>query len=173
MAKIEKMKITTRNTLWTWCLNISATISLLFMIIFTPILCELIWESNDMIIANNGATISLLVLLPVLVSTICWLVLYWKTPFKHFTKEDAIAQVEKHFASGLISSESYTAQIKHIELFDLEKNKLRASIEIEKMKLQMEIDSFAKVAVVEADIAAQKSIDEVFAKEKALVKLDV
>lgn len=170
---MEKMKITTRNLLWIWGLNISATISLLFMIIFTPILCEVIWLSNDLVIAENGAIVSICVLIPVLVSAICWLVCYWKTPFKHFTKEDAIAQVEKHFASGLISSDSYTAQVKHIELFDLEKNKLRASIEIEKMKLQTEIDSFAKIAIVEADIAAQKSIDEVFAKEKALVIQDV
>lgn len=52
--------------------------------------------------------------------------------FKSFTKQDAINQIEKQYKNGLISTEHYKKSLREIEMFELEKNKLKAEIEAEK-----------------------------------------
>ena len=52
--------------------------------------------------------------------------------FKSFTKQDAINQIEKQYRNGIISTEHYKKSLREIEIFELEKNKLKAELEMEK-----------------------------------------
>lgn len=59
--------------------------------------------------------------------------------FKSFTKKDAINQIEKQYRNGLISTAHYQKSLNEIEMFELEKLKLKAKIEVEKEKIKQEV----------------------------------
>lgn len=83
-----------------------------------------------------GLDFALSFLVPFLVSIICFLASGY---FKVFTKDDAIEQVERQYKSGLMSFEQYKNTIRGFELWDLEKNKMRALLEAEKKKIKEDL----------------------------------
>lgn len=92
-----------------------------------------------------GLDFALSFIVPFLTSIISFLISGY---FVSFTKEDAINQIEKQYKSGLISVNQYKSSILGIEKFDLEKNEIRAMVELEKIRfkenLKNEVKEFQK-----------------------------
>lgn len=124
-------------------LIIIATLLNLFIVVFTPCYTELIANKKS---STFSFEIVLIVLLPFLASII---VILLSDRFSIFTKDDALRQLENQFNKGLIDMEHFKEQYKHIEMFEIEKRKLKAIIDIEKIKLEDTIKEEAKKIVNE------------------------
>lgn len=107
--------------------------------------------------------------IPLLVAIICFLASGY---FKSFTKNDAINQIEKQYRNGIISTEHYKQSLREIEMFELEKNKLKAQIEMEKElhkeNLMKEIDNKIKETITEEEISNNNNNNYVNEKNKKI-----
>ena len=125
---------------------------LLLIIIFTPCYTELIaTKGGEEALRTTQPkvyelNIIIMVLIPFLSSVICFLA---SDRFRIFTKEDALRQLENQFNNGLIDMEHYKIQYRHIEMFDLEKTKLKALVDVQKEKLKDNINIEAHKIVEE------------------------
>lgn len=104
-----------------------------FIVIATPCLC---CKVNGKIVVSEDSSIALIVLIPFLVGIIS--LLTWKI-VKVFTKEDALRQIEQQFRNGVIDVETYKNTYKNIEMFEMEKKKLKYQVEMEKQLMKEEI----------------------------------
>lgn len=114
------------------CLLLTLICSLL-IVVATPCLC---CKINRKIIVNEDSGIALLVLVPFFIGVIC--LLTWKI-VKVFTKEDALRQIEQQFRNGVIDVETYKNTYKNIEMFEMEKKKLKYQVEMEKQLMKEDI----------------------------------
>ena len=105
----------------------------LLIVVATPCLC---CKINGKIVVNEDSAIALLVLIPFLIGIIA--LLTWKI-VKVFTKEDALRQLEQQFRNGVIDVETYKNTYKNIEMFEMEKKKLKYQVEMEKSLMKEEI----------------------------------
>lgn len=116
-----------------WLCLLIALIGILFIIVAVPCLCCSI---NNNIIIKEDTAITLLVLVPFFIVVIS--ILVWKI-VKVFTKDDALRQVEQQFRNGVIDVETYKNTYKNIEMFEMEKKKLKYQVEMEKRLIKDEI----------------------------------
>lgn len=114
------------------CLVLSV-LAILLIIVATPCLCV---PLNGNIVVQNDSEIALLVLIPFFISVIS--ILVWKI-VKVFTKDDALRQIEQQFKNGVIDVETYKHIYTNIEMFEMEKKKLKYQVEMEKQKMKNEI----------------------------------
>lgn len=132
------MRLDTKKKIARISLNIFGVLCLLFLILFNST-----WFTLPPKPIRLDFALSFLI--PLLISIICFLLSGY---FVVFTKDDAINQIEKQYKSGLISVDQYKDSIMGIEKFDLEKNKIRAMVEMEKIKfkenLKYEVENFQK-----------------------------
>lgn len=132
------MRLDTKKKIARISLNIFGVLCLLFLILFNST-----WFTLPPKPIRLDFALSFLI--PLLTSIICFLLSGY---FVVFTKDDAINQIEKQYKSGLISVDQYKDSIMGIEKFDLEKNKIRAMVEMEKIKfkenLKYEVENFQK-----------------------------
>lgn len=132
------MRLDTKKKIARISLNIFGVLCLLFLILFNST-----WFTLPPKPIRLDFALSFLI--PLLTSIICFLLSGY---FIVFTKDDAINQIEKQYKSGLISVDQYKDSIMGIEKFDLEKNKIRAMVEMEKIKfkenLKYEVENFQK-----------------------------
>lgn len=105
----------------------------MFIVIATPCLC---CKINGKIVVSEDSSIALLVLIPFLIGVIS--LLTWKI-VKVFTKEDALRQLEQQFRNGVIDVETYKNTYKNIEMFEMEKKKLKYQVEMEKQLMKEDI----------------------------------
>lgn len=137
------MRLDTKKKIARISLNIFGILCLLFLILFNST-----WFTLPPKPIRLDFALSFLI--PLLISIICFLLSGY---FVVFTKDDAINQIEKQYKSGLISVDQYKDSIMGIEKFDLEKNKIRAMVEMEKIKfkenLKYEVENFQKQVKVE------------------------
>lgn len=137
------MRLDTKKKIARISLNIFGVLCLLFLILFNST-----WFTLPPKPIRLDFALSFLI--PLLISIICFLLSGY---FVVFTKDDAINQIEKQYKSGLISVDQYKDSIMGIEKFDLEKNKIRAMVEMEKIKfkenLKYEVENFQKQVKVE------------------------
>lgn len=137
------MRLDTKKKIARISLNIFGALCLLFLILFNST-----WFTLPP--KPIGLDFALSFLTPLLVSVISFLAAGY---FVVFTKEDAINQIERQYKSGLISVDQYKDSIMGIEKFDLEKNKIRAMVEMEKVKfkenLKNEVQEFKKQTISE------------------------
>lgn len=106
---------------------------MLFIVVASPCLC---CKINGKIVVKEDSSIALLVLIPFLVGVIS--LLTWKI-VKVFTKEDALRQLEQQFRNGVIDVETYKSTYKNIEMFEMEKKKLKYQVEMEKQLMKEDI----------------------------------
>lgn len=137
------MRLDTKKKIARISLNIFGVLCLLFLILFNST-----WFTLPPKPIRLDFALSFLI--PLLISIICFLLSGY---FVVFTKDDAINQIEKQYKSGLISVDQYKDSIMGIEKFDLEKNKIRAMVEMEKIKfkenLKYEVENFQKQVKIE------------------------
>lgn len=112
-------------------------ICVLLIILATPLLC---CKVNGKIVVSEDSSIALLVLVPFFIGVIA--LLTWKI-VKVFTKEDALRQIEQQFRNGVIDVETYKNTYKNIEMFEMEKKKLKYQVEMEKELMKKEIKNKA------------------------------
>lgn len=116
------MKLETRNKIVRYGLIAFGIVMLLFIIIFNSVYFT---EVKTAIEYDFGLSFSL----PLLTSALSFSISGY---FKSFTKEDAINQIEKQYRNGIISTEHYKNSLREIEMFEFEKNRLKAELEMEK-----------------------------------------
>lgn len=122
-----------QRKLMSWiCIALTMLCSL-FIVIATPCLC---CKINGKIVVREDSSIALLVLVPFFIGIIS--LLTWKI-VKVFTKEDALRQLEQQFRNGVIDVETYKNTYKNIEMFEMEKKKLKYQVEMEKELMKQEI----------------------------------
>lgn len=105
---------------------------------------------NQALIPSKAFEISFATLIPILLGTISLIISGF---FKSFTKEDAIRQIEKQLRNGVISQQQYQDSIKGIEMFEMERRKQKAILEIEK-------ENFVKEVMEMKEDIKQKVIDK-------------
>lgn len=139
------MRLDTKKKIARLTLIVFGVICFLFLILFNST-----WFTLPP--KEIGLEFALSFLIPFLVGVISFLASGY---FVSFTKDDAINQIEKQYKNGLISVDQYKDSIMGIEKFDLEKNKIRAIVEMEKLKfkenLKYEVKEFQKSVKIETE----------------------
>lgn len=90
------------------------------------------------------------IFIPLLSSGYCFIFAIWKC--KSFTKYNAIRQSEQQLRNGVITQEQFQNNVKAIETYDLEKKKMKALMEKDKVlfeerlkeEIQKEINNVKK-----------------------------
>lgn len=119
------MRLDTKKKIIRYGLIIGGGVLFLFLILFNGTYWGLNTPKTDI----DTLSVLLSVLLPLLVGALSISISGY---FRSFTKQDALNQVERQYRNGIISTEHYKKSLREIEMFELEKNKLKAQLEVEK-----------------------------------------
>lgn len=132
------MRLDTRNKIIRYSLIGFGVAMLLFIVIFNSV-----WFTTPP--KPIGLDFGLAFTIPLLASALSFSISGY---FKSFTKEDAKNQIEKQYRNGIISTEHYKKSLRELEMFELEKNRLKAELEMEKQlhkeNLMKEVESKIK-----------------------------
>lgn len=132
------MRLDTRNKIIRYSLIGFGVAMLLFVIIFNSV-----WFTTPP--KEVGLDFGLSFTIPLLTGALSFSLSGY---FKSFTKEDAKHQIEKQYRNGIISTEHYKKSLRELEMFELEKNRLKAELEMEKQlhkeNLMKEVESKIK-----------------------------
>ncbi len=131
------MTIELKNKLYRFGLITLAIVLILFLIIFNGAY----WGVNTPHGRDGVLSVLLSTFIPFLVSMCCILASGY---FKTFGKKEAIAQNEKQYRNGLIDNKHYKENWLHIEMFDMEKREMEATIEMEKQKIINKVEQEAR-----------------------------
>lgn len=129
------MRLDLKHKIIRYALITFGVVLLMFIIIFNGV-----WFGDMNNPHNVDMSFGLAFALPLLVSIISFTLSGY---FKSFTKQDAIAQIEKQYRNGLISTDHYQKSLKELEIFELEKFKLKAKVEMEKENIKAQVLAMA------------------------------